>query len=677
MALILHLHAQAQLYAIFKKTVSHTDPQLIHPLVDQLYLDGIGNVSHTEIMSSIAQWREKTLIKIEEILQKDQTSLFAPVARKDLLAQEVFQLLVDIGFKAQGLNHVTLPKKQILQSILDDVIQSPPCFDIDPQSALHLFGYSFDLPFLSIFLLGMRDSSTPIHLWLVDQHPYPFWIKPEEKPGKFFFKPLNQMFYQNPLQSLDFLFSFFSTLPEDIHVGLVIEEKAQRLWMQKQCHFRGIDVQTTDTFCGESFSIILGSTATLCNFAFDAVYIFDFWYHPLSTSSLWSHVERNTMHKQGVLCSDTYYMHRLMDHLSKQSQAIYFVFDQQEKVPFLFFHPDEQADPLPYLLPTTASEDFNFTARMQKHRDACQSAYWFDEETQVKQPSQEMTLSPTSLTQLSRCPRQFYFRHILKAARKEQETILFKQDAKDFGIMIHYFLQYFFQDPNHSTDFDHTFAKHRHVTISRFRANIAQNYQAIWEKEMHTYFISLQNYLRQEIASGWKVDAVEYHWHDQGHAFAEFIAEMDMRITWSGQIDRIDKNNNRMRLIDYKTGNVVKKKTDLFEGGKFIQMPMYQHYMASQFPDQDIEAEIHQISSTTVQSKAHIDHATYSKEKVALGELINELLQPLQSNRFKPNPGVQNDHCRYCDYVDLCGPYLQESLQNKVSKNAPNNRKTL
>lgn len=659
----IYLHSQESLYQNFSKSVGALDQILIHPRVENIYVQKSSTVEHRDIEKLYQQWKIQTIHKIESYLQKKTSKIFESVVRKDLLAHEIFQLFLDIGFEKNNLRGISQDKFSALEEILFHAVQKPSVEPIDFDKPIHIVGYSFEKHFLSFFHYVLPKEQ--IRLWLVDHHGYPQWINPSFEQKKFYFKPLNQMTYENKLACFDYFYSILSQVPGDAKIGIVINQEHQQNWFIKQCRLRDINVDSAQDFTDDDFSIMIGSLSDLASFSMDILYIADFWFEHTWSSRLWSSQEKQTLHSNAILLSDSYYNHMLIDTLSRQTQTMYFLFDRSKKIPSLFFHPDEHADPInPQEIKYQYSLK-NIGESFAKHRAHVNAKTWPDEEVSFLPQETSITLSPTSLTQISRCPRQYYFRHKMKAKEQVEPDQVFKQNPKDFGIMMHRFLQDIFDTPDIDQNFASTFDRLQQSITQEYQKRMPTAYQAVWKLEMSPYFSGLYQYLTNELASGWTVRNVEYRWEDTGTAFEDLYSNQQLSITWTGQIDRIDMGSSGLRLIDYKTGNVTKKKADLFEDGKFIQMPLYLHFIAAKSSENNIQSEIHQITSTGVVPKAHLTLDDYIDQKDTLSELVTRWITIAQNNVYHPNPGPGTQNCRNCSYVSLCSPYLDTSLENK------------
>ncbi len=142
-------------------------------------------------------------------------------------------------------------------------------------------------------------------------------------------------------------------------------------------------------------------------------------------------------------------------------------------------------------------------------------------------------------------------------------------------------------------------------------------------------------------------------------------AGREMRLL--GRIDRVDWDGERagFRVIDYKTGKF--SKGGFLDRGESLQLPIYLHAAASMLGLPPAAGEAQYFYST---SRGGFKRHTVSGEAMqAAGESFERVLATIadgvDSGYFAPNPA--HDHCRFCDYKDVCDVSIEKIMERKAS----------
>lgn len=170
--------------------------------------------------------------------------------------------------------------------------------------------------------------------------------------------------------------------------------------------------------------------------------------------------------------------------------------------------------------------------------------------------------SPSALTAYIRNPLDFYYRYILgiKEPTEVEETIA----ANTLGTIIHNTLENFYKPLEGKL----LTTKHLKSMTSQIDAEIRRQFKKeyaqldIKQGKNLLIFEVAKKYIKQFISSEMqslkegneiKIVAIESNLKAQVH-----IEEFDFQIFIKGKVDRIDTFNGNLRVIDYKTGKVVK-----------------------------------------------------------------------------------------------------------------------
>ncbi len=288
-------------------------------------------------------------------------------------------------------------------------------------------------------------------------------------------------------------------------------------------------------------------------------------------------------------------------------------------------------------------------------------------------------LSPSGLSNYLRCKLRFYFRYI--AELSEQDEITEEIDAPLFGNILHEAMDNLYgafaektvhpadvkgllKNPAKiSTAIDHAFKKEY---FKRDKADYSGKNIIIREV--------IEKYVRQIIKTDMEIAPLEI-------ISLENLYQIDIPITLNGafetvklggKIDRVDKLDNHIRIIDYKTGSddlTFKNIDALFSDKKNDQnSAVFQTFLYAKFykdiekPDLSITPGVYSVRKLfekdfdfrikNKESKSYINE--YSLVEKEYLEYLNELIYDI----FNPDAAFtqteETSHCEYCPYRKIC-----------------------
>ncbi len=208
--------------------------------------------------------------------------------------------------------------------------------------------------------------------------------------------------------------------------------------------------------------------------------------------------------------------------------------------------------------------------------------YSFDKaESLVEEESDITTVS--KIENFYSCPYQFFIRYGLKAKEREEADV----QVNELGSFIHSVLDKFFGENKNridQIDYDHAkllaleIAENLLATDDRLKGILQSGARRI---ENLKYEASLVTAKLNELAKKEKfrpfLTEAEFD-VDEDAVFPPILLENGTRVR--GKIDRIDLYDNNIVVIDYKTGNVKPKLTEVFFGEK-IQLYIYLYALKS------------------------------------------------------------------------------------------------
>jgi RecB family exonuclease len=289
-------------------------------------------------------------------------------------------------------------------------------------------------------------------------------------------------------------------------------------------------------------------------------------------------------------------------------------------------------------------------------------------------------LSPSALSTYLRCHLQFYFRYV--AELREKDELTEEIDAPLFGNILHQAMNYVYLDFI-GKEVNQEIIKN----ILKDKAKIATHIDQAFKDE---YFMSASkiNYTGKNIIIRELIEKYIYQILKVDERFTpfeilslenEYIIEIPIAkngtfelIKLGGKIDRVDKQNNRIRIIDYKTGSdklEYKNIEALFSDKKTDQnSAVFQAFLYSKFykdtkkPQLPITAGVY---SARKLYDNNFDYRIYNKDSksyindyntVADNYLENlkQLISDIFNSEISFSQTEDNRNCEYCAYRKIC-----------------------
>ncbi len=259
------------------------------------------------------------------------------------------------------------------------------------------------------------------------------------------------------------------------------------------------------------------------------------------------------------------------------------------------------------------------------------------------------TYSANSYDRLIACPYQFFAAHALKL--KAAEPIRHALQKDDYGKRVHRCLEAFFRrveglpDPFPkkitAANRAEAIAALEHISHAVFHRDLDDNFQhRAWLKQ---WLRTIPNVVDWEIeqSGAWVLDGVEVQRQ------REFV---DTEVHITGRLDRVDRNDQALRIIDYKTGQPPRP--DAVRAGESIQLSFYVALMGERAPAV-VSAEYLAIGNAEVKSTSRV-------EAPELQQLMHDAIDRLktlheQLKRGQPVTAWGDaDACSHCSMDGLC-----------------------
>ncbi|MGH7871326.1 MAG: PD-(D/E)XK nuclease family protein [Candidatus Binatia bacterium] len=290
----------------------------------------------------------------------------------------------------------------------------------------------------------------------------------------------------------------------------------------------------------------------------------------------------------------------------------------------------------------------------------------------------ERGLTPTALETYARCPFQFFARHVLGLEPLDRPEDVLGPSPAEFGQLGHEILNSFFRalidagffaGKAATVDVETTLQAAASRAFADYEEDHPVGYPLAWESLKD----GLVQMLRQVIAQ----DLVEL----SQSGFAPVSLETDVaarlppdwpeplnNLTIRGRMDRIDRNDTALRVIDYKFKFGAKpatQDTNLIRAalrGERLQPPFY-YMLAQRWADEQhlersrpaIEAVFHYIAPRWPEgpllSASYGSEGLIDKTGAATKQTIAYLADGVRQGRFFLNRG---EYCGHCEAAPIC-----------------------
>ncbi|MCL1850793.1 MAG: PD-(D/E)XK nuclease family protein [Bacteroidetes bacterium] len=290
--------------------------------------------------------------------------------------------------------------------------------------------------------------------------------------------------------------------------------------------------------------------------------------------------------------------------------------------------------------------------------------------------------SPTSLNTYIQCPLQFYFKFIEEIS--VPETFDQTNESAVIGTVIHRVLEEIFKElKENPAQFSNILSKYENsiedILIRIFRAQPEIGNEEITRGKLYLAFHiaqkSISDYL-QIIRKEWENDPFQIIANEI--SLEAEVSLMEYRLCLKGTADRIEMRDNKVTILDYKTGKVDAKKlqccTEDFEtvftnpeNSQLFQLLCYaclyknSHHL-SLVPANEFQCGIISFQEIYQQNADYICYAKIDKVQILTDKILqmfeDSLKQLFSSILDEKTPFCQtNDpekNCVYCDYKGIC-----------------------
>ncbi len=252
---------------------------------------------------------------------------------------------------------------------------------------------------------------------------------------------------------------------------------------------------------------------------------------------------------------------------------------------------------------------------------------------------QSQIFSASQLTQLGQCPFKWFSARLLKL--KELPEAESELSAAMRGNLYHRCLELSLANIKTANDL----AKFNQEQLARAFAIAEQELQLTelsgWhvQRQDHLNLLALNLAAAEFLPSAREVIATETKFNMQWHGLAI-----------RGQVDRIDRTEVGLSVIDYKTSGVIPAgvKDTTGKTNLDIQLAVYQDAIAQLYPNEAIDtAAYYSLTKQKTISRPQ-------KDPTELAAFAEQVKSHLTQGHYPVAPDVDRKACRYCDYDLVC-----------------------
>lgn len=292
---------------------------------------------------------------------------------------------------------------------------------------------------------------------------------------------------------------------------------------------------------------------------------------------------------------------------------------------------------------------------------------------------ENIALTPSALNAYLDCSLRFYFRQIV--GLREQYDVEETTDARVFGNIFHRVMEMFYMDIKPKSG--EWRVEERHFENTDFKLD--ELMERAYREHFHLNEKKEVRYEGQQLVVNEMVNRLAGNVLTKDSEHAPFVIEVveakdystsfsvseNLTVLLGGKIDRVDRKDNLVRIIDYKTGsddNKFESVESLFDGeNKKRNKAAFQALMYAWVYARKNEGS-HQLQPgllnrkdlfrTDFQYGLQLDRHIMNDVTPLLGDFETHLIKLLENIFDKKQSFVQTDDekkCMYCAYKEICG----------------------
>ncbi len=285
------------------------------------------------------------------------------------------------------------------------------------------------------------------------------------------------------------------------------------------------------------------------------------------------------------------------------------------------------------------------------------------------------SFSPTALQDFAECPYRFFLAAVHRLAPREVSEAIEEIPPLERGSLVHEVQFELFRElgeakllPVRPANLERARGILDGVlerVAERWRDELAPAIERVWQDGVAAVRADLREWLRRtaEDPSGFAPFAFELAFglvrgrERDPRSTSEAVA-LDCGIQLRGSIDLVERASGgpreRLRVTDHKTGKERVKPGAVVDGGRALQPVLYALAAEKLFPEASVESgRLYYCTATGGFEEREVPLDATARASV---ETLSEVVGGALDEAFLPAAPAKGA-CRWCDYVEVCGPY--------------------
>jgi ATP-dependent helicase/nuclease subunit B len=300
--------------------------------------------------------------------------------------------------------------------------------------------------------------------------------------------------------------------------------------------------------------------------------------------------------------------------------------------------------------------------------------------------------SATGLESFARCPRRYFFSHLLRLTARDTPEAVLQLSPAERGVIVHAVLERLVAeeiawraggaagDGDRGTGEDPAGREARMLRyadeeFAEAKRRGVTGHPALWELERSRMTSDLLEQLRVDAeyrsATGAQPVAVELAFGSEPGSDVA-VQTPAGAVKFRGRIDRIDElADGSIAVVDYKSGKPYRAREsggDPLSGGERLQLPVYSLAAKAAYgADRKVRAGYWFVGDPTPPEWTTLDDAVHHR----LAEVVATLAEGIEAGRFPARPGPSDGrnsrgaNCTYCPFDAMCPPDRGASWRRK------------
>ena len=260
-----------------------------------------------------------------------------------------------------------------------------------------------------------------------------------------------------------------------------------------------------------------------------------------------------------------------------------------------------------------------------------------------------------------RCGYRWFLERYMRAKEFEEPKIIEDIDPLTKGMLLH---EVFEEALTQSTDLNQVMQSTHRLVVSKLNSYVKMHktigpftHKKI-QAELAVCAINFISHYQSSLSQGRKVLDIEANfgfYNTESEPLELSTGTFDFKVR--GRIDRIDKKNNELFVLDYKTGAAKNYQAESLAGGKKLQPPIYAEAAKSLYPQYEKIYSGYLAIKDNDQESAPL----HSPTRISMmNEILNYIFESMQAGFF-----LQQNDCRFCQYQPVCGERVDLSITRK------------